>query len=111
MVTRRIGRQRRNWTDAHKAVLIYGRDFFAPGWPWAGGVDCRRRYPECVIPASEIPAAILADMRAAWEVFRDEIMGEWSEPDRRPWAWWLFDAPESRDNDIPEAAQLRRMGF
>jgi hypothetical protein len=111
MVTRRAGRNRRNWTNAHKGVLVRGIDFIPfNGCDWAGGVGRRRRYPDCVLPKSEIPPRTLEDMAAAWNCFGAEIMQLWSAPGRRPWAWWLFDSPQPRDNDMPEADQLRRMG-
>jgi hypothetical protein len=62
-----------------------------------------------VQPASDIPAAILADMRAAWAALRDEIMAAWTATDRMPWFWWLAESPEVRDNEMPEPEQLARM--
>lgn len=44
--------------------------------------------------------------RVAWEIFREQILADWirEEPDAagrggpgtRPYAWWMFDAPELR---------------
>jgi hypothetical protein len=93
-------------------VLAHGRDFFTLGpWGWYGGVPSRRRYPGTVLPPSEIPARYLAEMREAWSALRGAILGAWNYPGRRPWAWWLFDSPEPRANDEPEADQLRRLAL
>jgi len=36
------------------------------------------------------------DRRECWERNRDLLMGQFSEPFRRPDAWWSYDAPEPR---------------
>jgi hypothetical protein len=107
MATRRTDNA--HWTDAHEAVLIYGKDFFPRGWPWAGGVHRRRRFPESVPPAADISPAILEDMRAAWAHFGPAIMRTWDSPGKRPFSWWLFNSPEPRDNALTQSRQLLLM--
>ena len=50
-------------------------------------------------------------MREAWEDCKSEIMTAWDKPGRRPWAWWLFDSPAPRDDDISQATQLKNLGI
>ncbi|MBN2559398.1 MAG: hypothetical protein JXQ75_00510 [Phycisphaerae bacterium] len=37
-------------------------------------------------------------MRGAWETLRAELLPKWiaAHPGTRPYAWWVFDAPERR---------------
>jgi hypothetical protein len=37
-------------------------------------------------------------LRAGWEILRGELLPKWiaEHPGTRPYAWWLFDAPERR---------------
>lgn len=40
--------------------------------------------------------AILADMRRVWGMIGKNLTAHWirHNPGTRPWAWWMFDAPE-----------------
>lgn len=42
------------------------------------------------LPGPDLDAA---ELRAAWELLRGELLGEGGP---RPWAWWAFDAREPR---------------
>jgi hypothetical protein len=46
-------------------------------------------------------------LREDWEYARDEILADWTtrQPGRRPHAWWLFDAPRARREDLAGRAR------
>lgn len=53
-------------------------------------------------------------LRTAWDALGSEIMAEWDNPGKRPWAWWLFDAPVPRSENVifvSEAEQLDKLGL
>ena len=52
----------------------------------------------------------LREIKLVWQQKRDEMLQR-SSAGRRPWAWWQFDSPEPRDEGIPEADQLARLGL
>jgi len=94
---RRRAKQRRGYSTHDVFALCVGYDFFR----------------KLSFDLSNGPEA-----RAAWRALRDEVMAL-CERRRRvehrdqlmPWAWWQFDAPEPRNEDEAEAAQLRRLGI
>lgn len=67
------------WKKYH---LLSGHDFFGDGYGRDNLNDPER----------------LDEMRQGWEDFRDELLPEWIAhfPRSRPYAWWVFDAPERR---------------
>ncbi len=52
---------------------------------------------------------------AAWRDHGERLLAAWvAEPGcagRRPWAWWRYEAPESRNPAEHETAQLYRLGL
>jgi hypothetical protein len=66
-------------TAAERYHLQTGHDFFGDGYGRDDGVDWER-------------------MRADWAAHRDALLAEWirHRPRSRPFAWWVFDAPERR---------------
>ena len=91
MPTLRRKRTRHNWTDAHRAFLCYGRNFFgAAGWP--------------LLPR-DIPPDILDDMRAAWGHFREEILASWKR-ERPPWAMRVFEQGEDPGASLPDISDV-----
>jgi|CXWL01.1.fsa_nt_gi hypothetical protein len=74
-------------SDAHIRDLLDGP---RPWGPWSNPWNYNNSPDET--------ETILADMRAAWESLRDDLLPNWIEdhPGTRLWAWWQFDAPESR---------------
>jgi hypothetical protein len=48
--------------------------------------------------------------RAAWEWWRDELMGRYARRGCRPWAWWVFEAGEDRPRPDDELARLLERG-
>lgn len=99
---------RREWTVGHRAQLQTAHDFFGDAW---GGrdlpMDQRDNWP---------PPEIAAEMRLAWDELATEIMAEYVDAIRRPWAWWVFEQglpiTEFRHwgYNNEEAEQLDRMG-
>ena len=110
MVARRTN-NRNEWTREHISILCRGHERLHPDFPWFGGVDYRRHDPEAVMSKAEIPRRHLAEMERAWLALGKGIMAKWDRPGRRPWAWWLFDAPEPRDNNVPQVQQLAALGL
>ena len=53
----------------------------------------------------------LTEMREAWADCGHEILAERDPGWHFPWAWWLFEAPEPRDESLPEFEQLERWGL
>ncbi len=54
------------------------------------------------------------NLRRAWEVLGPEIMAQWDSPGKRPAAWWVFDSPEPRSENVitvSEAEQLDKLGL
>lgn len=80
-VMRRAKQRRAGLTAAHINQLLSGFDLLGTAF----GDDKRK---PCDRDA----------MRAAWESLRDELLPQWiaEKPGSRPWAWWIFDAPERR---------------
>lgn len=54
-----------------------------------------------------------ADLKAAWDAVKDEILADWMQrhPCSKPFAWWRFDAPETRQESESEATYLDRHGL
>ena len=53
-------------------------------------------------------------MRRVWEQYRETLIEEEAQHNglaHRAWGWWAFDSSEPRDEDLPEVAQLARMGL
>jgi hypothetical protein len=80
MVRPRTQRERIEWTEGHRAVLLHGRAHLrdaARGFFRGGRLD-------------------LAAVESAWQELRGELLAAWipEHPGRRPWGWWRFDAPE-----------------
>ena len=77
---RRQPKARRDWTEHHREQLRSGHDFLGEAF----GKD----RPD------------FAAMKQAWDELRDEILPAWiaEHPGTRPYAWWVFDAPEPRRN-------------
>jgi hypothetical protein len=48
-----------------------------------------------------------AAFRADWQVVREALLSMWKQdkPGTRPWAWWAFDAPRWRREDMPARVQ------
>lgn len=55
----------------------------------------------------EILMASDEEQAAAWATIRARILREWisRRPGTRPWAWWRFDAPRWRRQDVPQRQQ------
>ncbi len=71
------------WTELHAEALEHGCQLGPDEW--------REN------PRSPATPGIRREQGEAWEVFRDGIMAKYPDlqrPGCRPWAWWLFDAPE-----------------
>jgi hypothetical protein len=51
--------------------------------------------------------------KALWEEKRTDILTDWikTRPGSRPWAWWVYDAPEPRHEHESERAFLARHGL
>lgn len=66
---------------------------------------------EISVAHTEFTAEAIDQMREAYEVLRDEVNDGYADerPGCRPFAWWLFDSPEPRDERLEEVAQLDRM--
>jgi hypothetical protein len=81
MVFRKPRREKRELTRAHADVLLTGRTHIV-----ARASGFYRADAKLIMPAVE----------AAWNEVRDEILPRYvlENPGRRPWAWWIFDAPE-----------------
>jgi hypothetical protein len=46
-----------------------------------------------------------ADLKAIWDTVKDEITTDWMKmhpPGDMPFAWWRFDAPEPRIDDVSD---------
>lgn len=96
---RRIPRKRRKsmFTTHHLQQLRTGHDH---GSAFGGGAFGDGR------DGLQLGSRGLGDAKAAWQIFRDEILHDWIReqgphyrpqgPGTRPWAWWAFDAPEPR---------------
>lgn len=54
-----------------------------------------------------------ARMAMDWKRHRAHLLPEWirERPGTRPYAWWLFDAPEVRSEDESERDYLERHGL
>lgn len=80
-VKRRTKRRRTGYTDAHIRQLLTGHEWFGDAF----GRDDRGTL--------DVDA-----MREAWEALRGELLPKWiaEHPGTRPYAWWVFDAPERR---------------
>ncbi|NQU23106.1 MAG: hypothetical protein HQ567_17650 [Candidatus Nealsonbacteria bacterium] len=63
------------YTEAHVKHLLTGHDFFGEGF-----------------------RGDRAAMRQAWEALGSDLLGDWinEHPGTRPYAFWVFDAPERR---------------
>jgi hypothetical protein len=92
-------RQQRKYHDGHVAHLRYGNEFI-PGDGFGT--------PET---AAEVEA-ITAELKTAWPEMRTQVMFEHIEqlPGTRPAAWWQWDAPEPRNQQLHEPEQLTRLG-
>jgi hypothetical protein len=62
-------------------------------------------------PTFDVPPSIWSSIETAWRELRREIMATWTNPASRPWAWWVFDAPEPRNPQESEDNQLARLGL
>ena len=51
----------------------------------------------------------IEDVRAAWEIHRDDGFLQPDQYGRRAWGWWECEAPEPRDPRISEFGQLVRL--
>lgn len=96
MRRRRCGSKRAATDTLHREQrrsLLQGRGFF--GDEWGRGTDDEQ----------------MAARRAAWRKFKAALLREWiaERPGTRPAAWWLFDAPEPREEHESEAAFLERL--
>ncbi len=108
-IQKRATRQRREWNAGHRTQLETGHDFFGFAW---GGFERRPPDDLAVWPTREIEI----EMRQSWGDIGHEIMADFADTIRRPWAWWwivqgrplrvpMFD---SRDE---EAHELDRLGL
>lgn len=96
----------------------------------------RKRRPKA---RSTVTSGMLLQLRCGWDYFGDGFGGfktgrdldyeraqrVWREykdvvieaatkrhgPGHRAWAWWAFDAPERRNEEVAEVAQLAKMGL
>lgn len=80
---KRRAKAKMEWTREQRQQLLTGFEFFGQGF----GRDGSERRPLDLNLARE-----------AWEELREELLPEFiaSKPFARPWAWWVFDAPEPR---------------
>lgn len=79
-IKRKPHRRRSEWTNLHRAQLLHGRDHLGDAF----GLEDRGTFD--------------ADSaREAWGELGDELVVEHicGHPGTRPWAWWMFDAPEA----------------
>lgn len=93
--TRLKTKQRSRYTDGHCAALLCGADYQFAFSPW--GYMPTRDDPDGK-PQESNWRALADEIRDAWMAMRDEILPAWiaEHPGCRPWAWWVFDAPERR---------------
>ena len=80
-VLQRLAKERREWTDEHREVLARGTTYFkelAPGF---------------FQPRGELD---MVAVEAGWVALWEELLPKYilDHPGRRPWGWWIFDAPE-----------------
>lgn len=80
---KRRAKAKMEWTREQRRQLLTGFEFFGQGF----GRDGSDRRPLDLNLARE-----------AWEELREELLPEFirEHPFSRPWAWWVFDAPEPR---------------
>jgi len=96
---KRKPKEMKGYSRGHLLHLFFGHDFF-------GGGFGREHNP-----------AIMAEMLSAWPVLREQVFQLARERSIRrkftqlPAAWWLYDAPEPRNRDETESAQLSRLGL
>ena len=68
--------------------------------------------PLCVLYSEADAIAFYEQNRVAFDTisqtqFETEVS---HQPGERSWLWWKVDAPEPRDDSIPEVEQLERLG-
>lgn len=82
----RVRRRRECVTAKHWLALGRGPKWFDP-WAALNNVDYRD------LQAIE---TILADIRRVWDAVKKSLLAHWirHSPGTRPWAWYMFDAPE-----------------
>jgi hypothetical protein len=83
-------------------LMLNGNDFFGE---WRGSAleaDQAWKSPE----AEQY-------IRNLWSGWREFLLTQWIShyPGTRPWAWWMFDAPEPRNPDESEPDYLKRHGL
>lgn len=80
---RRRAKARSEWTREQRQQLLTGFEHFGQGFGREGSI----------YRPFDLDLA-----REAWEELREELLSEFirERPFARPWAWWLFDAPEPR---------------
>ena len=82
-VRRKAKKYRSRVTDRLRWVLLTGGDYWFLSTPEEK--EFWKFFPEEYI-------------KAAWEEYREVLLEEFirETPDKRPWAWWRYDAPELR---------------
>ncbi|OZI59741.1 5-oxoprolinase subunit PxpB [Bordetella genomosp. 11] len=89
-VARRCGLTTQEVIDLHGASpLVVYTFFFAPGTPFAGGLDPRLAVPRRATPRTEVPAGSVAIANGLSMIYQLAMPGGWNLIGRTPWS--LFD--------------------
>jgi inhibitor of KinA len=89
-VAERCGLTSREVIELHVASpLVIYTFFFAPGMPFAGGLDPRLALPRRATPRTEVPAGSVAIANGLSTVYQVATPGGWNLIGRTPWN--LFD--------------------
>lgn len=89
-VAQRCGLSTREVVELHGASpLVVYTFFFAPGTPFAGGLDPRLAVPRRTTPRTEVPAGSVAIANGLSMIYQLAMPGGWNLIGRTPWN--LFD--------------------
>ena len=96
--------QRSGYTAGHEEQLAFGWPFYE-----AGFCDVHPDYL-----ADEERRQVLEQMQQAWPLLRQQAFDSFyclRRIAQRPYGWWLFEAPERRNESETEYQQLDRLGL
>lgn len=114
---RRQGHRRKGYGQGHFHEMLTGHYYCGPGFNYdrlesaADYAINRGATPDEAAAHRRRFDAVRAEMQAVWEELQDWMLDEWLHSDEpcgmtnnsarggmctRPWAWWVFDAPEPR---------------